>query len=200
MKTRSQDWTQEQVALLVAMYPTRPMKDIAEATGRTIAAIYVKARHMKIARENQAKFGKANAPEGHKFPKGHKPWNAGRSQFKVTSRDLVLGEFKRNPVQTTKSLSAATGVRRSGCWTICNGLVKAGKAHISGWRCGKETNWNKEAEYTFGPGESLPWTPRQKSDDSDPYEIQPIPTPPIGLWGICWPTINHAGHAPVDGA
>lgn len=200
MKTRSQDWTQEQVALLVAMYPTHPMKDIAEATGRTMAAIYVKARHMKIARENQAKFGKANAPEGHKFPKGHKPWNAGRSQFKVTSRDLVLGEFKRNPVQTTKSLSAATGVRRSGCWTICNGLVKAGKAHISGWRCGKETNWNKEAEYTFGPGESLPWRPRQKSDDSDPYEILPIPRPPIGLWGICWPTINHAGHAPVDGA
>ena len=34
MKTRSQDWTKEQVALLVAMYPTRSMKDIAEATGR----------------------------------------------------------------------------------------------------------------------------------------------------------------------
>ena len=199
MKTRSQDWTKEQVALLVAMYPTHPMKDIAEATGRTMNAIYAKSQALKLSRENKAKFVSGD-PRAHKFAPGHKPWNAGRSQFKVTSRDLVLGEFKRNPVQTTKSLSAATGVRRSGCWTICNGLVKAGKAHISGWRCGKETNWNKEAEYTFGQGESLPWTPRQKSDDSDPYEIQPIPRPPIGLWGVCWPTINHAGHAPVDGA
>ncbi len=199
MKLRTQDWPPEQVALLVAMYPTHPMKAISEATGRTVNAIYAKAQGMKISRENQAKF-KSGDPRAHKFAPGHKPWNAGRSQFKVTSRDLVLGEFKRNPVQTTKSLSDATGVRRSGCWTICNGLVKAGKAHISGWRCGKETNWNKEAEYTFGPGESLPWTPRRNKTEGDPYEIQPIPRPPIGLWGVCWPTINHAGHAQVDGA
>ena len=199
MKLRTQDWPPEQVALLVAMYPTHPMKAISEATGRTINAIYAKSQALKLSRENKAKFVSGD-PRAHKFAPGHKPWNAGRSQFKVTSRDLVLGEFKRNPVQTTKSLSAATGVRRSGCWTICNGLVKAGKAHISGWRCGKETNWNKEAEYTFGPGESLPWTPRQNKAEGDPYEIQPIPRPPIGLWGVCWPTINHAGHAPVDGA
>ena len=196
MKTRSQDWTKEQVALLVAMYPTHPMKDIAEATGRTRNAIYAKSQALKLSRENKAKFVSGD-PRAHKFAPGHKPWNAGRSQFKVTSRDLVLGEFKRNPVQTTKSLSAATGVRRSGCWTICNGLVKAGQAHISGWRCGKDTNWNKEAEYTFGPGESLPWTPRRKSDDSDPHEILPIPRPPIGLWGLCWP-ITNAGQAPAE--
>lgn len=189
MKLRTQDWTKEQVALLVAMYPTHPMSAIAEATGRTMAAIYVKARKLKVPRENQAKF-KSGDPRAHKFAPGHKPWNAGRAEFKVTSRDLVLGEFKRNPVQTTKSLSAATGVRRSGCWTICNGLVKAGKAHISGWRCGKETNWNKEAEYTFGPGESLPWTPRQNKAEGDPFEILPVPRPTIGLWGVCWPTIT----------
>lgn len=196
MKLRTQDWPPEQVALLVAMYPTHPMKAISEATGRTINAIYAKSQALKLSRENKAKFVSGD-PRAHKFAPGHKPWNAGKSQFKITSRDLVLGEFKRNQVQTTKSLSAATGVRRSGCWTICNGLVKAGKAHISGWRCGKETNWNKEAEYTFGPGESMPWTPRQKSDDSDPYEIQPIPRPTIGLWGLCWP-ITNAGQAPAE--
>lgn len=189
MKLRTQDWPPEHVALLVAMYPTYPMKAISEATGRTVNAIYAKAQGMKISRENQAKF-KSGDPRAHKFAPGHKPWNAGRAEFKVTSRDLVLGEFKRNPVQTTKSLSAATGVRRSGCWTICNGLVKAGKAHISGWRCGKETNWNKEAEYTFGPGESLPWTPRQNKAEGDPFEILPVPRPTIGLWGVCWPTIT----------
>ena len=153
-----------------------------------------------MKREHQTQFGKSGAPEGHRFQKGCKPWNAGKAVFKITSRDRVLGEFRRDPIQTTKSLSAATGVRRSGCWIICNELVKKGQAYISGWKCSKETNWNKEAEYTFGPGESLPWTPRQNKAEGDPYEIQPIPRPPIGLWGICWPTINHAGHAPVDGA
>ena len=39
MKLRTQDWPPEQVALLVAMYPTRPMKAIAEATGRSLRKV-----------------------------------------------------------------------------------------------------------------------------------------------------------------
>lgn len=188
MKTRAQDWTQEQSALLVSMYPTSEMKDIIKATGKTLDAIYSKAKTLGLRRENQAKF-KPGEARGHKFQPGNKSWNAGRSVFKITTRDLVLGEFKRNPVQTTITLAQATGARRSGCWVVCNDLVSKGLAHISGWICDKSTNWNKLAIYTFGPGDSVEWTPRQQKNqpDEDPYEIQPIPRPVLGLWGICWP-------------
>jgi len=181
-------WTKEQDAFLRAMYPSNPMQEIIEATGKTMNAIYARAQLLGLERENKSKF-KPGDQRGHKFQPGNKSWNTGKAVFKITSRDLVLGEFKRNPSQTTKSLSLATGVRRSGCWTICNDLVKKGLAHISGWVCSKETNWNKEATFTYGPGESTEWTPRQQKNqpDEDPYEIQPIPRPTLGLWGICWP-------------
>ncbi len=190
-------WTREQDALLRAMYPLRPMAEIIEATGRSKEAIYARAQRFELKREHQTQFGKSGAPEGHKFQKGCKPWNAGKAVFKITSRDRVLGEFRRDPIQTTKSLSAATGVRRSGCWIICNELVKKGQAYISGWKCSKETNWNKEAEYTFGQGESLPWTPRQKKSEieEDPYQILPVPRPTLGVWGLCWPITNGANGA-----
>lgn len=188
MKLRSQDWTPEQVALLRAMYPTSSMESIIKATGKTQDSVYSKAKTLGLRRENTAKF-KPGEARGHKYPKGNVPWNAGKSVFKITTRDLVLGEFKRNPAQTTITLAHATGARRSGCWTVCNDLVSKGLAHISGWICDKSTNWNKLAIYTYGPGDSVEWTPRQQKNqpDEDPYEIQPIPRPPIGLWGLCWP-------------
>lgn len=188
MKLRIQDWTKEQIALLVAMYPSSPMQEITAATGRSKEGVYAKAQALKLKRENKAKFIPGDV-RGHKFKPGNKPWNTGKAVFKITSRDLVLGEFKRNPIQTTKTLSDATGVSRSGCWSVCNRLVSIGEAHISGWICDKSTNWNNLAIYTFGPGESVEWTPRQQKNqpDKDPYEIQPIPRPNLGLWGICWP-------------
>ncbi|MGK3946766.1 hypothetical protein ABK046_51435, partial [Streptomyces caeruleatus] len=74
-----------------------------------------------------------------------------------------------------------------------NGLVKAGQARISGWRCTKETNWNKEATFTYGPGEGVAWTPRQQpKEHDDPYAIQPVPRPTLGLWNLCWPITNGA--------
>lgn len=188
MKFRRQDWTTEQIALLVAMYPTNQMQEIIDATGRSKEAIYAKAQSLNLQRQNKTVFGSGNN-NGIKFAKGHTPWNAGRSVFKITTRDLVIGEFKRNPVQTTITLSQATGAIRSGCWAVCNDLVKKGLAHVSGWVCDKSTKWNKLAIYTFGPGESVEWTPRHRPpDEPDPYEIQPIPRPQLGLWGVCWPT------------
>lgn len=182
MKHRTQDWTQEQIALLIAMYPTNPLQEIIAATGRSKEGVYAKAQALKLSRANSSKFKPGNTA-GVGRVRRREP----SAIFKITSRDLVLGEFLRNPSQTTKSLSAATGVRRSGCWMICNDLVKKGLAHISGWVCSKETNWNKEATFTYGSGESLAWTPRQNKAEGDPFEILPVPRPPIGIWGLCWP-------------
>jgi hypothetical protein len=193
---RPTDWTTEQDALLRAMYPANPMPEIVEATGRTMHAVYSRAKLLKLTRKNKAKFAEGSAPVGQRFQQGKPSWNAGKAVFKITARDLVLGEFRRNPVQTTKTLAEATGLRRSGCWTVCNHMVKQGEAHISGWTSSVETGYNKIATFTLGPGENVKWTPRQKKADSEedisPYEILPIPRPQLGAWGCVWPNINQS--------
>jgi hypothetical protein len=189
---RATDWTEEQDALLRAMYPANPMPEIVESTGRTVHAVYARAKVLKLSRESKTKFGKGQKG-GKGFAPGNVPWNAGKTVFKATHpHDKVLHEFRNHQEQTARSLSEATGMRKSACAAVCRNMVKKGEAHVVRWEVVKTSKWNKVAVYGFGPGENAPRPPSKASlaNESNPFEVLPIPTPPIGLWGLCWPNIT----------
>lgn len=168
------------------MYAKSPMSEMIAAIGKSQDAIYSKAKLLKLRRENSRRFGQPGAAIGHKYAKGNVPWNAKPGAWRVpTSKELIAAEFEKNPTQTVHTLSAATGIRAANCGQVCNHMVKRGELHITGWKYGRETRWNRIAVYELGYGQSVEW--KNPAAQDNPYEIQPIPAPTLGLWGLCWP-------------
>lgn len=87
-------WTKRELAIVRRRYPNTPTSILAAELGRTERSIWQQAVKMgvrKSARYLEAKR-KAEAErlcaagQAHRFPKGHRPWNAGRKGYVAGGR------------------------------------------------------------------------------------------------------------------
>ncbi|QQS33530.1 MAG: HNH endonuclease [Acidobacteriota bacterium] len=103
--TRSRKWPDADIELLRQMYPDHRSIDIAERLGRKLSAVHWMANKLglkksdafnaselcgRITKENRVRRGLE-----HRFPKGHKPWNAGTKGLAGLHPNSRRTQFKK---------------------------------------------------------------------------------------------------------
>ena len=92
MKVRR--WTEAEERLVEELYPDTTTREIAERLGRTVRAVYTRAKAMDLHKSEAFLNTKAsgryspghNRSHGSRFTKGHTPWNAGRKGYDAGGR------------------------------------------------------------------------------------------------------------------
>lgn len=190
----SNPWSFEHQAYLAANFARAPMADMIAATGRTMHAIYSKAKDMGLKRDNRGRIGHGRFLKGSPFRPGSRPW-------KTNVRDAIVKALAERTELTAKQLMAASGSGHSGVWKACDRLLKQGNIHVVRWQQVVNSPGNWEAVYRIGVGVSAekPATGnRQHEQKEDPHEIQTVPRPKLGPWGLCWGNTTNAGNAPAE--
>lgn len=183
-------WTIEEDTFLAMNYATMRAEDISAHVGRSKEAVYCRAKYIGLHKENPANF-----KEGHKggkpFAPGNVPWNSGTSKKSITPlRDKITAIFAEQKEATLADLAATTGSTTSACWKVCSKLRAAGNIHIARYQSSTRAAINHEAVYRIGLGVDADrpgFVEPRPVFEPDPYEIQPIPAPTLGAWGLCWP-------------
>lgn len=185
-------WTEKQDAYLASNYATAPMIAIIKATGRTMHAIHARARSLGLKRPNKGVFD-GTKPLGRRFAPGQKPWNFKETK-PPTLRDKIIALFAERRELTIGHMHKATGSTKSACWRVCETLRTERGIHISRYQPAANSAENFEAVYCIGVGaDAEKPTTRRIDPNEDAYEIQPIPRPVLGLWGLVWNTNSANG-------
>lgn len=192
-------WTLAEDAYLAGNFASAPMGSIIAATGRTLHAIYSRAKVLGLRRENQGRIGKRPG-----FIAGT-PFRKGGNPHKTNLRDAIIRELVENGERTVRQLRAATGSSSSAIWKACYRLKEQNNLHVARWQPTKNSPGNIEAVYRIGAGEDAEkpdvWKPLSAEVKRPPsakdHEPQPIPRPTLGPWGLVWNTTN-AGQAPAE--
>lgn len=183
-------WTEKQDAFLASHYADAPMMAIIEATGRTMHAIHARARALGLRRPNKGCFD-GSKPLGRRFAPGQKPWNFQEAK-PPTLRDKIIALFAERRELTISDMHKATGSTKSACWRVCETLRAERGIHISRYRPTEKAAGNFEAVYCIGVGTDAEKPNHRRAEPKeDAYEIQPIPRPKLGLWGLVWNITNN---------
>ena len=188
-------WTESEDSYLATHYATIAVVDIGEHLGRTRDAVYYRAKTLGLRRENQGHF--TGMEIGKQFQPGNVPWNAGTGKKVPTLREKIAAWLAEHREATILQLSAATGSTRSSCWKACDELRRQGNLHIVRYSPVLGSNGNWEAVYRIGHGEDAVYPIRKEPEAEDPYEVQPVPRPVLGAWGLSWNTTTPAS-APAE--
>lgn len=183
-------WTEAQDGYLACNFDTAEMSVMVDVLGRSHNAIYYRAKVLGLRRRNRGHFAKGFI-RGTPFRPGSTSWNAGTAKPKTPLRDKIIDLLAAHQDQTISQMMEVTGSSASSCWRVCNLLRAQGNLHIVEYRPAPG-NW--EAVYRIGCGVDAekPGPDRVRpANEPDPYEIQPVPRPQLGAWGLSWNTTNN---------
>lgn len=153
---------------MLADYPNKPTRDIAEALGRSKRAVYIRSATLGL-RKSEAYLSTAysgrvtETNKATQFKPGQKPWNAGKRGWKAGGRSALTrfkaGELSGQAAKNYRPIGselidkdglllrkvAETGSRRKNwrpvhvlVWESENGPVPAG--HVVCFKSGRRTN------------------------------------------------------------
>lgn len=175
-------WTLDEMVYLTKHYATKDMREICAHLGRSVFSIHGKAKFMELHRENGGRINSETAKVMRKLQGNPTPL-----------RDKIIAMFAEHQELTIHQMRKACNTRASSCWRVCDKLSKQGNIHLARYRAVDSAAGNYEAVYRIGAGVDAekPATRRMEPNE-DVYEIQPIPFPQLGLWGLVWPITTPA--------
>lgn len=189
-------WSEADDAYLAANFRDCEMWRMMNHLDRSRDSIHYRAQVLGLKRPNPTLFKPRQVAVGVPFSKGNVPWNVGikkesgkpARKERTMLRDKIIAMMLAYGNQTVGKLAAATEANPSAIWKACNKMRKANELHVAAYipAPGKHI-----IVYALGRGEDAA-CPESKTmvevNDPDPYEIQPIPRPALGLWGLVWNT------------
>jgi hypothetical protein len=95
-------WTKDDLRVLRRRYPNEPTAPLARELGRSVSSTYQQALKLGLRKSAEYLASPAacrlrrdgNVGTHHRFPKGHRPWNAGKKGWKAGGRSAET-RFKR---------------------------------------------------------------------------------------------------------
>lgn len=187
-------WTLKELVLLTKHYGTIPKlrqlsADMQAVSGitRTVYSIHAKARVLKLSRENGGRKNIKNIGK--------------KTRFNTTNpaplRDKIMAILASRSNVTISELAVETGTWLSSCFICVEGIVKAGKAHVSGI---EKIGRTKRKLYSAGPAPAdAPIIEKRQNKPIESRHADPIPRPTLGAWGLTWPVSKSpSNQIPLD--
>lgn len=175
-------WALDEMVYLTKHYATKEVREICAHLDRSVNSIHGKATAMELHRENGGRINKETAKVMRKLQGNPTPL-----------RDKIIALFAEHQELTINQMRKACNARAASCWRVCDKLSRQGNIHISRYQAVESAAGNFEAIYRIGAGVNAERpTTRRMEPKEDAYEIQPIPRPKLGLWGLVWNTTTPA--------